>query len=206
LKGYEFDYFRSRKIQPPVVKSGRKKAEPYASFLDLIDLILVREFMHRGYGLPTLRRALEEARHWLGTPHLARNVFFTHQKQRAVGNRKDIILKLPKDGSMIALLTGGQSVMPEIVELLSDKLEFEDVTGYGFAKRWFPEGQRGSIVIDPEVSFGRPVLKGRAVPTYNIYDLYLGEDKKVKPVSSWFNIPAAEIGAAIEFEQHLRAQ
>ena len=198
LQGYEYDYINSRTIQPPVVKDDTKDKTKYASFLDLIDLIFVREFMRRGFGLPTLRKALDEAREWLGTRHLARSVFFTS------GN-KEIILELPKDGCMIKLLTGGQSEMPQIVKMLSDKLEFEDVTGYGFVKRWYPRGEQGLIVIDPRISFGRPTLKGRAVPTHNIYDLYLGEKKKIAPVSNWFRIPAPEIDAAIKFEQHLWA-
>jgi len=198
LKGYEYDYINSKMIQPPVVKSGKSDKPIYASFLDLIDLIFVREFMRRGFGLPTLRKALDEARERLGTPHFARSVFFT-------SGSKEIILRLPQNGSMIALLTGGQSAMPQIIEMLSDKLEFEDVTGYGFVKRWYPRGVQGLIVIDPEISFGRPTLKGRAVPTHNIYDLYLGEKKKIAPVSNWFRIPAPEIDAAIKFEQHLWA-
>ena len=196
LQGYEYDYINSRTVQPPVVKSRNKHRKIYASFLDLIDLIFVREFMRRGFGLPTLRKALDEAREWLGTPHFARSVFFT-------SGSKEIILTLPQDGSMISLLTGGQSAMPQIIKMLSDKLEFEDVTGFGFVKKWYPQGVQGSIVIDPEISFGRPTLRGRAVPTYNIYDLYLGERKNIKPVSDWFNIPTQEIGAAIKFEKNL---
>lgn len=198
LQGYEYDYINSRMIQPPVVKGDIKDKTKYASFLDLIDLIFVREFMRRGFGLPTLRKALDEAREWLGTHHLARSVFFTS------GN-KEIILRLPKNGCMVKMLTFGQYEMPQIVEMLSDKLEFEDVTGYGFAKKWYPRGVQGLIVIDPRISFGRPTLKGRAVPTHNIYDLYLGEKKKIAPVSNWFRIPAPEIDAAIKFEQHLWA-
>ena len=198
LQGYEYDYSNCRTVQPPVVKGGNSDRKIYASFLDLIDLIFVREFMQRGFGLPTLRKALDEARERLGTPHFARSIFFT-------SGSKEIILKMPQDGNMIALLTGGQTAIPKIIEELDDKLEFEDVTGFGFAKRWYPRGEQEFIVIDPEISFGRPTLKGRAVPTHNIYDLYLGEREKIAPVSDWFNIPAQEINAAIKFEQHLWA-
>ncbi len=196
LKGYQYEYINSKTIQPPVIKNDKYDRTIYASFLDLIDLIFIREFMRRGFGLPTLRKALDEARERFGTRHFARSVFFTS------GN-KEILLKLPKDGCMVALLTGGQSAIPQIIEILFDKLEFETLTGYGFVKRWYPRGMQGMIVIDPEISFGRPTLKGRAVPVQNIYDLYLGEKKKIAPVSNWFNIPAKEIDAAIKFEQHL---
>lgn len=200
LQGYGYDYSHrgsvQRKTQPPVVKDEDKDKEPYASFLDLVDLIIVREFLNRGFKLPTLRKALDEARDYLGTPHLGRNVFFTSGNQ-------EIILQLPEGGVMIALLTRGQTVIPEITRSLSDKLEFEDVTEFGFAKRWYPRGMNGRIVIDPEISFGRPTLVGRGVATNNIYDLFLGEKKEVEPVANWFNIPVPEVQAAVRFEHSL---
>lgn len=201
LQGYKYDYLRwgsvQRRTQPPVVKDGSETRETYASFLDLVDLIIVKEFLNRGFKLPTLRKALDEARDYLGTPHLGRNVFFTSGDQ--------ITLQLPKDGPMIALLAAGQVAMPEIIVPLSDKLEFEDVTDYGFASRWYPRGMDGLIVIDPEISFGRPTLIGRGVATSNIYDLFLGENEKIEPVANWFNIPALQIQAAVQFEQGLWA-
>jgi uncharacterized protein (DUF433 family) len=159
-------------------------------------LIFISEFMRRGFGLPTLRKALDEAREWLGTPHLARNVFFT-------SGGKEIILKLPRDGSLVVLLKDGQLAIEKIVEMFSDKLEFEDVTGYGFVKRWHPKGTHGHIIIDPEIAFGRPTISKRAIPTHNIYDLFLGENKKAEPVCNWFNISSIELNAAISFEQQL---
>ncbi len=106
---------------------------------------------------------------------------------------------------MIALLTGGQGAMPNFISELYEKLEFEDLTHFGFAKKWYPQGIDGRIVIDPEISFGRPTLVNWGVSTDNIYDLYLGEKKKIEPVSHWFNIPAQEIQAAVEFEANLWA-
>lgn len=200
LKGYEYSNSQwgnsYKTAQPPVVKGDEKGLETYASFLDLIDLIFIREFMRRGFGLSTLRKALDEAREYLGTPHLARNVFFTSGNQQ-------IVLKLPQGGSMIALMTGGQAAMPQVIELLSDKLEFDDDSEFGFAQRFYPNGRDGLIVIDPKVSFGRPTLVGRGVATNNIYDLFLGEKEEVEPVSNWFNIPAPEIQAAVQFEHSL---
>lgn len=199
LKGYEYNYSYlghvQRSIQPPVIKDDQER-ETYASFLDLMDLVFVREFLIRGFKLPTLRKALDEAREYLGTPHFARSIFFTS------GSRK-IFLELPKDGIMIALLSGGQSVMPDIIESLSDRLEFEDITELGFASKWYPKGMNGLIVIDPEVSFGRPTIIGTGIPTNNIFDLYLGEGQKIEPVSNWFKIPANQIQAAVQFEHSL---
>ena len=199
LQGYDYKYSSKGLIyesnQPPVIKHSKKEKLTYASFLDLIDLLFVKDFLHRGFSLQFLRKALDEAREYLGTPHFARSVFFTKGSQ--------IILELPNNGNMIALLTGGQSAMPEIIKKLSDKIEFEDVTEFGLAKRWYPKGRNGLIVIDPQISFGRPTLVGRGVATSNIYDLYIGENEQIHEVSEWFNIPAPEIQAAVQFEHGL---
>ncbi|MBN1684525.1 MAG: DUF433 domain-containing protein [Gammaproteobacteria bacterium] len=197
LRGYEYDYDQKRIKQPPVIK-GSNIQEPYASFLDLIDLIFVRELLKRGFFLPTIRKALDEARQWLGTKHFGRSEFFTC-------GASEIALRLPKDGSMITLLTGGQSIFPQVIEQFSDKLDFEDITQYGFAKRWYPRGMDGMIVIDPEIAFGRPIINGTGIPTSNIYDLYLGEEKNIQPVCNWFNISIFQVQTAVQFEHSLCA-
>jgi uncharacterized protein (DUF433 family) len=198
LMGYGYKYFIREKMeerkQPPVI--DRPKANSvYASFLDLVDLLFVKEFLKRGFTLQYLRRALAEAKRYLGTPHFARSEFYT--------SGSEIILKLPKDGNMIALMTGGQIAIPQIIERLSDKLDFENVTEFGLARRFYPKGKKGLIVIDPQISFGRPTLIGHNVATSNIYDLYLGEKEKIGPVSEWFNIPIPKIQAAVRFEHSL---
>jgi uncharacterized protein (DUF433 family) len=198
LRGYEYMYFKKavehRVQQPPVVEQSRR-GSTYASFLDLVDLLYVKEFLKRGFALQHLRHALEEARHYLGSPHFARSEFYT--------SRNEIVLRLPKDSSLIALMKGGQLTIPAITEKLSDKLDFEDVSEFGFARRWYPWGKRGSIVIDPQIAFGRPTLIGHGAATANIYDFYLGENKKVGPVSDWFDIPVPEIKTAVRFEHSL---
>jgi uncharacterized protein (DUF433 family) len=198
LKGYEFTYKAGNEK-----KAGKKESiiihsdEPSASFLDLVDLLFVKRFIERGFTLQFLRNALEEARALLGTPHFARSAFFTSGKQ--------IILDLKKAESryMIALMTGGQIAIQQIIEQFDDKIDFEDVTGYGYATRWYPKGKQGLVMIDPQISFGRPTLISRGVATENIYDLYLGESKKIEPVSQWFKIPAPEIRAAVNFQSGL---
>ncbi len=199
LSGYTYRYDVSGKPrwgqQPPVVNPDDEST--YASFLDLVDLLYVKEFLSRNFSLPHIRQALDEAREYLGTPHFARSVFYTSGDQ--------IILRLPKDGSLIALMTGGQLTIQEITEKLSDRLDFESVTEYGLAQRWYPNGRNGSIVIDPQLSFGRPTLVDCNVTTSSIYDLYLGEKGNPKPVSEWFGIPVAQIKTAVQFELSLWA-
>ena len=49
-----------------------------------------------------------------------------------------------------------------------------------------------------------PVI-GSGIATENIFDLYLGEKKKLDPVKSWFDLPKHKIQAAVRFETSLVA-
>ncbi len=190
LRGYKY----SGGELSPVVKRKISAESPYASFLDLIDLLFVKLFLERGFTLQRIRKVLDDARDHLQTPHFARSKFFT--------SGDDIVLKLQQD-DYVQLMGSGQRVFKEITEKLYDKLDFEDITKHGFVCRWYPEGRKGSIMIDPQISFGRPTLIGYGVATSNIYDLYIGEHKQIKPVSKWFNIPAPQIRTAVHFEHSL---
>jgi uncharacterized protein (DUF433 family) len=192
LRGYKYDGGE----QSPVIRRSIPSESTYASFLDLIDLLFVRKFIERGFSLQFIRKALEDARVHLGTPHFAWNKFFTSSDK--------IILELPKS-NMVTLLAGGQRAMSEIIEQVYDKLDFEEVTEFGFVSRWYPEGRQGYIIIDPQISFGRPTVKGSGIATENIFDLYLGENQKIEPVRKWFQLPRQEIQAAIRFEAGLMA-
>ena len=77
LRGYEYSYGDAVRGQPPVVLQGRGPPSPYASFLDLVDLLFVKRFLDHGVSLQKVRRALDEAREVLGTNHFARQTFFT---------------------------------------------------------------------------------------------------------------------------------
>jgi uncharacterized protein (DUF433 family) len=197
VKGYQYSYPVKNERRQGKQKSVISYCEtPCVSFLDLIDLLFVKRFLEHGVTLQYLRSALEEARVLLGTPHFARNAFYTNGKQ--------ITLELKeKSEFMITLMTDGQIAIPTIIKQLDNKIDFEDVTGFGFATRWYPNGKEGHIVVDPQISFGRPTLLGRGVAIENIYDLFLGEHEAVEPVSSWFEIPTDEVRAAINFQNNL---
>jgi uncharacterized protein (DUF433 family) len=197
IKGYEYTYSVGNEKRQGKQKSVINHCEePCVSFLDLIDLLFVKRFLEYGITLQYLRLALEEARSLLGTPHFARNTFYTNGKQITVDLE-------PKSKYMITLMTDGQIAIPTIIGQLDDKIDFENVTGFGLARRWYPNGKNGLIVIDPQISFGRPTLIGRGVATESVYDLYLGENKKLEPVSKWYKIPPQEVKAAINFQSSL---
>src|SRR5437588_274242 len=64
LKGYEYTYRVQHDQEPrhtrqePVVV--RHSEEPYATFLDLVDLLFIKNFLDHGISLQRLRKALGE--------------------------------------------------------------------------------------------------------------------------------------------------
>lgn len=205
VRGYEYVYEVSGELregkQDAVVHRTTNRESTYVSFLDLIDLLFVKRFLDKRFSLQKIRKSLDDARKYLETPHFASSRFFTYGKKIFL----DASQAPTGAGNLIALLTGGQQALPHFIEQLSEKIDFEDVTGFGLANRWYPRGKEGHIVIDPLISFGKPTIIDSRLTTSNIYDAYLGENKKIESVTKWFNVPPTKIHSAVNFEISLAA-
>jgi uncharacterized protein (DUF433 family) len=167
-----------------------------ASFLDLIDLLFVKQFLERRFSLQRLRAALGEAERFIGKGgyHFAQRHFWTD------GSNIYVEVRTRAD-ALMQLLSGGQWVIAPIIKEVAQEIEFDEVTG--FAKKWYPLGRTRPVVLDPEVSFGAPTVTGRGVETANVFDLFIGEGKRVERVSAWLDIHPVEVEAAVEFEVRL---
>ena len=196
LRGYRYTSGESVRHQQPVIRREGTEGTTYASFLDLIDLLFVKRFVDHGLSLQKIRKALDEAFEILGAIHFARRNFFTdgHDVYVEVRERGDAILQL---------LSGGQWVIAPIIQQLAEQIEFDAPTG--LARRWYPMGRSGLIVLDPMISFGRPTISGRGVATANVYDFYVGEGRQVRVVRDWLALADEEIEAAVEFEETMAA-
>ncbi|NOT20306.1 MAG: DUF433 domain-containing protein [Sideroxydans sp.] len=64
--------------------------------------------------------------------------------------------------------------------------------------------QPKSIVIDPRLSFGRPVLAHAAIPTEVIVDRFRGGDS-LEEMAKDYGVDEKEIEEALRFEQRLAA-
>jgi uncharacterized protein (DUF433 family) len=203
LKGYEYSYTvgidQTEQIgyKGPIVNRENKDRSTYASFLDLIDLLFVKEFLSYGLSLQKIRKGLIEAEKLVGGHHFAQRTFFT--------DGKNIYLQVKEQGdnAILELLSGGQWVIAQFIKDLAYKIEFDKQTG--FAQKWFPLGKNVPIVIDPAISFGQPSILGKGISTANIYDFYNAENEKIPDVCTWLKLQKTEVKAAVEFEQWLAA-
>lgn len=201
LRGYKYFYGmeeggRVERSQKAVVQRTRRTDSAQVSFLELIDLLFVKRFLDKNFSLQNIRKLLDDAFNYLDAPHFASARFITSGKQVFLGNKT-----LDQNAKyLIALLTGGQRAFPEIIEPIGEQIDFEDVTGFSLASRWFPEGKDGDIVIDPQISFGQPTIIGHRITTANLYDFYLGENEEVEKISGLFKLPVSKVRSAIDFE------
>ncbi|MHB8793185.1 MAG: hypothetical protein ACYC6O_07585 [Thermoleophilia bacterium] len=196
LQGYSYEYESRIYRQRPVINRSTSSDDSYASFLDLVDLLFAKRFLEYGVSLQKLRRALDEASQILNTKHFARRSFFTDGRK--------IYLEVKEEGNAILqLLSGGQWVIPRIIKDLAHQIDFDQ--NLELARRWYPRGREGLIVLDPLFSFGRPSIVGKGIATANIYDFFVAEYEMVRPVCRWFDLNQLEVKAAVAFEQELAA-
>lgn len=201
LDGYEFKYKKEQGEilvygkSTPVIHREKIELPEFASFLELIDLLFVKQFLKHGYSLQKIRIALNELHRITGECHFAHKRFFVYQ---------NLIYVDSQTGSeTFELLTGGQKAFTNFVELLGDQIDFH--TDSGFPLRWYPIGKEKQILIDPNISFGRPTVAGTGINTETIFNMYNGENENLDNVGFWLNLNNSQIEAAVGFETNLRA-
>jgi DNA-binding transcriptional MerR regulator/uncharacterized protein (DUF433 family) len=187
----------------PVVRRNADEDTPYASFLDLMDLLFVKRCVDKGSSLRKVRKALEEVERITGGHHFAQRTFFLQGDTLFLEMEGQEAADGDRGNALLELLSGGQLGLVPIIKEIGEKIDFAEATG--FAQRWFPEGKEGMIVVDPAISFGRPTLMPRGIPTASVFDLFLGEDEDTQAVCSWMELDPREVVAAVAFERRLAA-
>ena len=173
--------------------------EKVIGFHDLLEVRIVREFVRAGVPLIVVRNCLAEARRLFGAEYpLTAQRFVTdgetvfHEAHHAAND--------DGDGELLNLRTRQYTFKSIIKSSLYTGIEYAGVE----ARRWFPEGRGSSIVIDPTLQFGHPVVKGTGMTTQTLYASYLAEGKDKGRVARLFEVQPQQVVAAVRFEGKLR--
>ncbi len=175
------------------------------SFTNMVELHVLSAIRRQhNISLPKVRQALDWVQHRLDTPHpLARLEFRTD----------GVDIFLDAFGQVLAVSGApGQLALRELVEAYLQRIERDE---HGVAARLYPFTRSGIgersllheprvVVIDPRVSFGRPVLVGTGVPTAVLAERYKAGES-VEELAADFRCPSDKIHAAIRCELHLAA-
>lgn len=167
-------------------------------FRDLLELRMVAAFVRHGVDIKVIRATVDAAARDFGADYpLTNQKFLT-------------------DGKRIFLQAIEQATdEPHMIDVLRKQFVFSDIIkpslfasiDYGphGAQRWFPVGKHKTIVLDPALQFGTPVLADAGIPTDTIHASYLAEGQDCAMVARVFDITREMVSAAVEFEQGLAA-
>ncbi|MBW4552611.1 MAG: DUF433 domain-containing protein [Aphanocapsa sp. GSE-SYN-MK-11-07L] len=184
-------------------KTGQQTFEPLIerpdpeysqlSFTNLVEahvLRIIRE-AHQ-VKLDKVRKALDYMSQQLNTLHP-----LVHRRFETDG----IDLFVYQMDELVNVSRGGQLAMRETLKHLLSRVEWDE---QNVAVRLFPfiqpEGDEKRILyIDPRISFGKPVIAAKGVPTTSITDLYEAGDD-IEDIADEFDCTPEQVTAAIRFE------
>lgn len=195
-------YRRKGQDYPPIWTPELAKedlGEPVVSFRDLLELRLVTAFENHGVSLRVIRATAEYARMQFKTDYpLTTKRFLTDGRTIFM----EAVKAAPTDEELLEV-PKRQLVFSEIIRpSLYAGIEYEGVR----ARRWYPLGEdRKTVVLDPGIQFGAPIIAKTGIPTDILHASYLAEGKDRKAVARVFGVTVQQVDAAVRFESKLAA-
>lgn len=183
---------------PPIIERQlpRVGGKTVLGFLDLIESAFIRHFRTLGYSPQTLRKVAMKlrARHHIDHP------FATNKRFKADG--KSIFEEVVEDDGerrLVNLMNDNFVIGPVIEPSLFEQIFYvEDV-----ARAWQPMPKKFPLVIvKPNVSFGRPVIKEAWIPTETLARSFFNEGG-YKQAADEFGVTVSAVKQAVGFEQEL---
>lgn len=184
------------KRQPPLWQPQIKDVEEKViGFRDLMELRVVKAFARHGVPVQLIRVALHNAKEIFGSEYpLTSHRFLTD-------GRSIFHEAVDQSGEELTDLVKRQLVFESIIRpQLYEGIEF---SAQGAAVRWFPN-QGKVVMLDPEISFGRPVLAAHGIPT-EIIAQAMQVEQNAKAVAAQFEVSVDQVKAAVRFEKQLQA-
>jgi len=199
VKGYTYvknmEYYSKKPLFEPEFEYNPDDA--IISFLDLIELLFIANFIKRGISIQKIRKATIVASELLNTSHP-----FAIRKMYTDG--KSIFAQIAQKENISSLLDliNRQYQLEKIVEpSLYECIDFDNLD---LAKKWWPMGRNNDIVLDPSRNLGQPIVNKYNVKTELIYELYKN-NHSINEISKWYELDKNSIEMAINYEEKLVA-
>lgn len=196
-------------------EGGRKRSQPFLSrdlpeingrialsFLDLIEVRMVKAFLDKGVGMRAIRAAAVSAAEILQSPHpFCLERFKTDGRTVFAQLVADPHANIERESRAPMLdLVKRQVAIREVMEPLLLQVDYED----DLSARWWPRGRRSGVVLDPRKSFGSPIVASCAIPTEILADAYVAEGS-VAAAAKWYDVHPRAVRDAVAFERWLSA-
>jgi uncharacterized protein (DUF433 family) len=180
-------------FQPVLSPADRRTGQ--LSFRNVVEAHVLRALRTRhGIRLKTVREALRVAEEKLGIQDL-----LYRNKALVVGNQS---LFLEYYGELLHLDNSEQIAIRRVLETFLSRVDWDDgdipVRLYPFLRG--AESVRRSIVLDPQVSFGRPVLVDSGISTSALVQR-INAGEAIDAVARDYDITPTDVETAILFEK-----
>lgn len=196
LNGRKYNTIEGEKYFLPIIQRPSAQMSQL-SFTNLVEAHILRVIRTiHNISLDKVRIALDYISERFKTNHpLATKKFSTD----------GVDLFLEEVGHLVNVSRSGQFAMQEILQQLLTRVEWDN---NNLATRLYPEldhiNDDKVLIIDPHISFGKPTIKGRGVPTKVIAQLYDAGDS-LEEIAEDYDCTVIQIKQAILFESHRRA-
>jgi len=188
---------RSKRSKPLIHLDDPKKQ--YLSFVNLVEAhVLAAMRRHHGVKLPKVRNALDyvEREFRVERPLIVQSF-----------QTDGLDLFVERYGDLINASREGQSAMKEILGVYLKRIERDSkglpIRLYPFTRDSQTDAARAAdprvVVMNPTVSFGRPVIIGTGIPVSSIYERYKAGDS-VADLARDFDLEIGAIEEAIRCE------
>ena len=195
VRGYRYvDASGDRRFLEPVILLP--DCEPYLSFNNVVEAHVLRAIRQvHGVSLPRVRRALDYVSNQFDVANP-----LAHQSFETDG----IDLFVTRSGALINVSGRGQIALREAFQAHLRRIERDEA---GLAARLFPFTRNRPdpdsprvVVIDPRISFGKPVIAGTGVPTEVIAERFQAGDS-IYHLAYDYSITADQVEEAIRCER-----
>ena len=199
LRRWAFGYERHGRTYAPAINPGVRTVagEGALAFLDLVELMFIVGLRRSGHSFPKIHEAHQVLARLMQTEH-------PFAIRQAFADPAGIYALLRREGEDELLVELKGAAQITLRPALHQYLEQLDFGLDEHAERWYPAGRASPVVVDPEISFGAPVVAGTRIETAALADLYQGDDS-VEEIAWLFDLEPAEVNAAVEFERSLAA-
>lgn len=192
---------KRRRIQTPILATdlpivGDVRA---LSFVELMELRVVKAFVARGVPLQRVRTAALLARQHFGVSHpFASRKIYTDGKNIFADLQRDLGISAVVELSRKRYL---QLQSGQLVRSSLDEIEFDPSTTV--AHRWWPLSRGVPVVLDPTICFGSPTVAGTGVRTAIVSGMARAES--VNSAADSYGLTTDAVNAAVTFEGLLAA-
>lgn len=200
IRGRQYKTGHSQRKSEPVIQLPDDKL-PLLSFTNLIEAhVLDAIRYHHKVPLDNIRRAVMYLRKSSNSQHPLAEYWF---------QLKGVDLLIEEGELLVNATRQGQLVMRDIIQAYLTRVERDP---QGAALRLYPylnrhpktlENEPKVVLIDPRISFGKPVLVGVGVPTAVIEDRHKAGESIVE-LAKDYGCEASEIEKAIQYERGLQ--